>query len=271
MQDTRGASATSDGLIQACAVLLGDRLAITGLPRDHLVSTAPLAYAAGGGLVVAFRYGAVVVFGLEAAARRQVLGELATHVTAPEREPEEETATVVVRPDQDEQTAAGGPIQLRSASNDHLLIVADVLAKSVALARDERQVAAVLDAIEPFAQRLAARGRSAGGRRRIGQLIGQALLVQNRVSGRVAVRDKPDILWDRPDLERLYNRLEDEYELVERSDTLDRKLTAISSAATALIDLNDADRALRLELTVILLIFAELTLGLYELLRHVGP
>ena len=37
--------------------------------------------------------------------------------------------------------------------------------------------------------------------------IGQALLAQHRVSGRVAVEEKPDVLWDRPDLERLYARL----------------------------------------------------------------
>ena len=49
------------------------------------------------------------------------------------------------------------------------------------------------------------------------RLIGQALLAQHRVSGRVAVEEKPDVLWDRPDLERLYARLEDEYELKERA------------------------------------------------------
>ena len=61
-------------------------------------------------------------------------------------------------------------------------------------------------------------------RREMLRLIGQALGVQHRVSGRVAVDDKPDVLWDRPDLERLYARLEDEYELKERGQTLQRKL-----------------------------------------------
>ena len=31
-------------------------------------------------------------------------------------------------------------------------------------------------------------------------------LVQHRVSSHVAVEEKPDVLWDRPDLERLYAR-----------------------------------------------------------------
>ena len=79
------------------------------------------------------------------------------------------------------------------------------------------------------------------------RLIGQALLAQHRVSGRVAVEEKPDVLWDRPDLERLYARLEDEYELKERAGVLKRKLDVIVETAHALTDIIDADRATRLE------------------------
>ena len=63
------------------------------------------------------------------------------------------------------------------------------------------------------------------------RLIGQALLVQHRVSGRVAVEEKPDVLWDRSDLERLYARLEDEYEFPERAGVLKRKLDVIVETA----------------------------------------
>ena len=90
------------------------------------------------------------------------------------------------------------------------------------------------------------------------RLIGQALLAQHRVSGRVAVEEKPDVLWDRPDLERLYARLEDEYELKERAGALKRKLDVIVETAHALTDIIDADRATRLEATIVVLIVLEL-------------
>ena len=73
------------------------------------------------------------------------------------------------------------------------------------------------------------------------ELIGQTLLVRHRVSGRVAVEDKPDVLWDRPDLERLYARLEDEYELEARGRTLNAKIDVIGETARALTELIDAD------------------------------
>ena len=51
--------------------------------------------------------------------------------------------------------------------------------------------------------------------------------------------EKPDVLWERPNLERFYGRLEDEYELKERANVLTRKLTVISDTAQALADIID--------------------------------
>ena len=97
------------------------------------------------------------------------------------------------------------------------------------------------------------------------KLIGQALLVQHRVAGRVAVEEKPDVLWDRPDLERLYARVEDEYELQERTRALKRKLDVINETAHALTDVIESDRATRLEATVVVLILFEIVLTVFQM------
>jgi uncharacterized Rmd1/YagE family protein len=102
------------------------------------------------------------------------------------------------------------------------------------------------------------------------RLIGASLLVQHRVAERVAVREKPDILWDRPDLERLYARLEDEYELVERAETLGRKLDLIGETATVMTDLIDTERSLRLEAIIVILILFEIVITLYQMARGVA-
>ena len=97
------------------------------------------------------------------------------------------------------------------------------------------------------------------------RLIGNALLVQQRVSGRVAIGEKPDALWDRPDLERLYARLEDEYELKERVDALNRKLAVVADTANTLTDIIDTRRSLRLELIVVALIAFEIVVTFYQI------
>jgi uncharacterized Rmd1/YagE family protein len=89
--------------------------------------------------------------------------------------------------------------------------------------------------------------------------------VQHRVSGRVAVAEDPDVLWDRPDLSRLYARLKDEYELKDRVDSLNRKLTVISDTARALTDMSDTERSLRLELLIVGLIAFEIVITIGQI------
>jgi required for meiotic nuclear division protein 1 len=102
------------------------------------------------------------------------------------------------------------------------------------------------------------------------QHIGNGLLVQHRVSGRVAVTEKPDVLWDRPDLERLYARLESEYELKERTDALTRKLSVVAATGKALTDVIDTERSLRLEITIVILILIEVVFAAYQIIVGVG-
>jgi uncharacterized Rmd1/YagE family protein len=249
------------------ALLLGDRIDTSGLERTDVLSTAPLAFRAGkDGVVTVFRYGVVALFGVSALEEDEVLRSLRGRVIRPIELREDETATIEIAPDKDEQILPGGPILLRAITPEHMLVIADALAKSVVLARDEREVSAVIEIVEPFARQLAEEGRTPGGRRAILKHIGNALLVQHRVSGRVAVTDKPDVIWDRPDLERLYARLQDEYELTERADALSRKLAVISETAEVLTDMIDTKRSLRLEFIIVMLIVFEIVITAYQIL-----
>jgi required for meiotic nuclear division protein 1 len=240
----------------AHALHVGDRINTMGFEAEAL-SAIPLAIRAGkSGIAVLFRYGVAVLIGLASEEERDFLetlkpridGELASH--------EEEAATLAFAGEAEDQVLSGGPIQLRDMSPERLLVV---------LAHDERQVAKVFEIIEPFAKELADHGRTRRDRKRVLQLIGNALLVQHRVSGRVAIGEKPDALWDRPDLERLYARLEDEYELKERVDALNRKLAVVSETANTLADIIDTRRSLRLEIIVIVLIAFEVVITFYQI------
>ena len=149
------------------------------------------------------------------------------------------------------------------------LLERDVLAKNIAVGRDEREVSRVFETIEPFAAELARSGRSPSNRRSMLRTIGQALLVHHRLSGRVEVEEKPDVLWDNPQLERLYARLADEYELKERAGGLARKLRVIDETTRALTDLIDTQRSVRLEVTIVVLILVEVLIALYDIFWRV--
>jgi uncharacterized Rmd1/YagE family protein len=258
--------------LTARALLLGERIDTAGLERRDAISTAPLAFKVGKqGFAVVFRYGAVVLFDLDPLAEDEVVRAVTPRISGPFPLREEETARLAPAGGREEHVEPDGAICIADRSPQRLLVVADALAKSTALASDERQVSEVFDTIEPWARELASRGRGPAGRRAMIRLIGSALLVEHRVSGRVAVGEKPDLLWDRPDLERLYARLETEYELDERAEVLNRKLGLIGQTARLMTDLIDTERSLRLEWAIVILIVAEITLTLYQMIRGLGP
>jgi uncharacterized Rmd1/YagE family protein len=251
--------------VTAHALHVGDRINTSGFEKEAL-SAVPLALRAGhDGVAVLFRYGAVVFLNMTMEEEAAFLDRLLPRIGGRLTPPEEESATVEILGETEDQVGSGGPIHVRDMSIARLLVVSDVLAKSVVLAHDEREVAHVFETIEPFVRELASSGKFFRNRRGILRLIGEALLVQHNVSGRVAITDKPDALWDRPDLERLYARLEDEYELIGRVETLNRKLEVVADTADTLADIIDTRRSLRLEIIVVLLIGFEIVIGFWQI------
>src|SRR5262249_32304646 len=154
--------------ITARAFFVAERLNTGGLERGDVLSTAPLAFRVGeGGVAVLFRYGVVVLIGLNALEEDEFLRGLEHRMTGTFARRDEEIASMDRASEKDALTPPGGPICLQSLSPERLILIAEALAKSVVLARHEREVAAVFDKTEPFARELANSGRMHGGRRAI--------------------------------------------------------------------------------------------------------
>lgn len=253
------------------ALLVGDRIETAGLESENALSKSPLAFRAGkAGIVTAFRYGVIVFIGLTPDEEIEVMKRVQDRVVGPFERREEESALVELTTEPEDQIATGGLIRLKDFSLERLLLCAYALADSVVLAHDERELATVFDRIEPFARELAEHGRRPAGRRVILRHIGNTLLVRHRLSGRVAVGEDPDLLWDRPELGRLYARLKEEYELKDRADGLSRKLSVVGETAQTLTDIIETARSQRLELMIVLLIVFEIGITFFQIFSGIG-
>lgn len=254
------------GNITVRAIEVGDRIETARLERADLSFDNPVAFEEGEtGFVVIFRFGVVVLFGLSPLEEERVITGLKDRIGRPRELREEETVTLVTPSERDDQVTAAGVIHTKSFSPERAVVIADALAKSVAMASDERAVTLAFDNLEPFARQLAEQGKVPSSRAEMLKKIGSALLVRQRVVGRVAVEEKPDVLWDRPDLERLYARMEDTFELKERANALKSKLEVMGETATALTELLDTARSHRLELTIVLLIVFEIIITFFQM------
>lgn len=248
------------------SLFLGERIDLRALEAGNRLSISPLTIAAGeNGRAVLMRYGAVVLFNLSPMEEAAFLSHLTSMIRGPFAEPEYEEVEIRLTRDGAEGIDHDGAVLLSEFTLERLQILAYILAESVVLAHYEENVAQVFDRIEPLAADLKFKGRGRFADRELLLHIGQTLLIQHNTVGRVEVGEKPEMLWERPDLERLYGRLEDEYELRERHRALERKLDLISRTAQTLLDVLQAKRTLRVEWYIVILILVEIILMLYEM------
>ena len=247
------------------ALQLGERIEVKGLEREDAFSSIPLAFrTSGGGIAVLFKSGAAVFVNMTPVEEEELVRSLAARILMPLEERETEAARLVVRPDEDELISSSGALQIKSADTNRLLLVAEALAMSVALAYDERRIAVAFERIDAVAHTLQQRQLPASPRGTLLEQIGQALALQQRLAGRVDLDEKPDVLWDHPELERFWARLVDEYDLPQRGRAIARKLDVIRGTADTITDLMATRTSHRLEAYIIALIGLEIVLGLYD-------
>ena len=250
---------------EARALLVAARIDARTWPEGETLARVPLAVRVpGGGVAVLFRYGVVVLFGVPADAEKALLERLKPLVTHHYRRPEAEEIRVRV-----EAASAEGlhenALVIGQASVERLQLIADVLSKSVLLGHYETRMSADFDRIEPLALELERRGRIRGGTRDHMKRIGGLLLVEHRTVGRAEIGEKPELLREHPELERLYALLEAEFEVVERLGALERKLDVAGRTVRTLVDLIGARHSLRVEWYIVALIVVEILLTLYAM------
>jgi uncharacterized Rmd1/YagE family protein len=258
--------------IQARALYLGERIDVRSLETTNSLATSPLLIPAGEhGTMALFRYGVVVLFNVQPLEEATLLKHLEAFVQQPFDRHEAEMLELRLATGtntQEKEQVNNGIAILHNFSVERLQIIADILAKSVVLAHYEASIAQAFDAIEPLALALKQNAQ----RDKTGtlmQYVGDTLLIQHKMVGRVEVTEKPELLWENPDLGRLYGRLEDEFEIIERHNGIERKLMLVSRTVETEMDILQNQRTLRMEWYVVMLIAVEIMLSVYDIFfRH---
>ncbi len=252
------------------ASLLGERIIIKALDWMEALTTNPLTVRAGAtGCAVILRYGVIVTFDLSAEEESALIAQLKPHV----REASEpgnakpkvfEELQVAFRP-QGKERLEGNILWLQECSAERLQIMAEALGKSVVLDYYEREVSSLFDRIKPFTTAIQGKNVRSPKEKELLSYIGGTLLIQQKMLGIVEVGEKPDPIWDYPDLDRLYLRLEDEYELRERLVALEQKLALVSRTVETSLAILQRDSSHRVEWYIVILIVVEIVLSLYDL------
>lgn len=253
---------------QAKAILLGERLDLKSLERSTSLDNSPLTIEVrGGGIAVLYRYGVVVLFDISSADEAVFLDSLQPFIREPIYSDEfetEEVLNIVIKNGIREQVDAQS-VYISSVNLESLQVIADVLSKSLILESYEIKVAKHFDRVEPIALQLQNGKYSSRDTKEMLQHLASTLLSEHKMVGRVEVSENPEVLWEHTELEGLYHRLRDEFEIKQRHSAIDRKLNLISKTAETLLELGQHRHSSRLEWYIIILIAIEIMLSVYEL------
>jgi required for meiotic nuclear division protein 1 len=255
--------------ISARASIVGERLITKGLEPINPMATNPLIVQVGQtGCAVLLRYGVVVTFNLSASEEKQLLCSLQPHIREPISTTTFEELPIAILPSAKEpvkERLENGVLWLQDDSAERLQIVAEALAKSVVLDYYETEMSSLFDRIKPFTTAIQGKNMRSPKEKELLSYIGGTLLIQQKMLGIVEVGEKPDPIWDYPELDRLYLRLEDEYELRERLLALEQKLALVSKTVETSLGILQRDSSHRVEWYIVILIVAEIALSIYDM------
>lgn len=247
---------------------MGERLSLKTVDRTSLLATNPLIIRAGAtGCAVLLRYGVTITFDLSTAEEEALLNKLRPHVIEPIESDISEELTIAFRP-QAKERLEGNVLWLQDYNAERLQVVAEALGKSVVLNYYEVEIANIFQSIKPFTIGIQGKNMRSPKEADLLNYIGGTLLIQQKMFGIVEVGEKPDPVWDDPSLDRLYLRLEDEYELRERLVILEQKLALISRTVETSLNLLQRNSSHRVEWYITILIVVEIGLAIYELLTR---
>jgi len=144
-------------------------------------------------------------------------------------------------------------------------VVAITLAQSAAMDYYERIVDQMFARTDSLVDRLEISGRAPLATKPLHRFIGTAIGTRNEVLSVLHLLDKPDAVWEDSTADRIYQELRAELDLADRYLALEHKLRSVQEALELVLDMSRDYRLVVLEVTIVLLIVAEIALGL---LRH---
>jgi uncharacterized Rmd1/YagE family protein len=216
---------------------------------------------ASGGDVSIYPFGAIVFRDLPAPEREEALARLRR------ARPGLTSATVIeeftaredpgARPD-----VAGGVLTIDRLTPERASVIALTVAQSAAMEYYERIVEEMFARTDRLVDRMEASGSVPYRTRPLHRFIGTAISTRNEVLSILHLLDKPDEAWDDAGMDRIYDELRAEFDLVDRYRALEMKLRSVQEALELVLDVARDRRLVVLEATIVVLILFEIVLTL---------
>ena len=205
------------------------------------------------------KFGAVSFWNVPLKLRRQFLKEIQPYANSKEPSyPYDEDTKVLVGNGAERVTFE--KVHITDLDPGKIKIISYVLSQSVALERYEDDIETSLSEVGSIVESLKAVGKAPMSEKELLKQIGRFLSVKQVAVSHLALFDKPEEVWESPELEKLYNLMSSEYELRVRFEVLDKKINYLSDISQMLMNFLAEKRNAFLEIVIIVLIVIEIGL-----------
>jgi len=157
-----------------------------------------------------------------------------------------------------------GKVYLTKIDKEKVQVISFVISQSVALEKFEKEIEQRIFELEKLILILRLGKLRALREKELLREIGDILALRQRTISHLSLFDKPETTWERPDLEKLYNKLFYEFELEDRFDILNEKIRFLADHNKLLLDFISTQRGHFLETIIIVLILIELLIFIGE-------
>jgi uncharacterized Rmd1/YagE family protein len=161
-------------------------------------------------------------------------------------------------------------LALRALDANNLRVVSSVLAQSVALAHFEAKVDAMLELFGALNREMEAVGTLPLPKRRLFQLVAENNSILTDVITKLGLLSRSDAAWSAARYTGVYDDMRADFELEDRFENLHFKLELIATMLRFHMDVLQNRKSDALEWTIIVLICAEVMLGLYDIATRVS-
>jgi uncharacterized Rmd1/YagE family protein len=214
-----------------------------------------------GGEIFLYPFGAVVFHNVPAERREAELARL--HRTRPGLTTQVVRESFTVREEPGARVdIVEGTLVVDQLTPGRAAVVALIVAQSAAMEYYERIVQDLFERTHKLVDLLERRGSVPLRTRELHRFIGQAIGTRSEVISVLALLDKPDATWDDPALDRIYDDLRAEFDLLDRYSSLTQKLQGVQESLELILDVARDRRMWLLESAIFLLIALEVVLGL---------
>lgn len=147
------------------------------------------------------------------------------------------------------------------------IALSSALAQDIKLDQFEAEVENTIEKNSIIPKNLALYGKISLSKKAIAKKIGELFLVKSQINLHYDLLDTPEFFWEYPEYESYYNSVSKYLDINARVEVLNKKVEVIQELLDVLSNEQNHKYSSFLEWIIIVLIFIEIIMGLYDFLR----